>query len=150
MRFLVDSHLGKVAKLLRFLGFDAEIMVGDYYELAARALREGRVLLTRREEARKKNLVKALVFKEREPELIVKRVIEALKLEGEVKPFSRCPVCNVPLEEVSKEEVKGLVPPFVYQTHDQFSRCPRCGRVYWEGSHVEDIKRRLRSAGIEL
>ncbi len=150
MKFLVDSHLGKLAKLLRFLGFDAEIMVGDYYQLAARALREGRVLITRRKEALKKGLVDAVVVEAKEPERAVKEVLDALKLEEEVRPFSRCPVCNVPLEEISKEEVKGSVPPFVFQTHREFSRCPRCGRIYWEGSHVDDIKRRLRSAGVKL
>jgi|YNPNPStandDraft_1061719.scaffolds.fasta_scaffold38564_1 uncharacterized protein with PIN domain len=143
MRFLVDQHAGKLCRWLRFLGFDAELASGSLYDLGARAAREGRVLLTRNRNASGLPLVRSLVITSEDPREQLIEVIGELGLKGELRPFSRCPVCNAELEEIEKEKVKDLVPPHTYSTHEEFSRCPSCGRVYWEGSHVERMRRVL-------
>ena len=45
--------------------------------------------------------------------------------------------------EKRKEEVRGLVPPYVYRTQDKYMMCPSCGRVYWRGTHWERMRREL-------
>jgi uncharacterized protein with PIN domain len=64
-------------------------------------------------------------------------------LDGE--PLSRCLVCNVPVETATSTEVEGSVPAPVLERHDEFLRCPSCGRAYWTGSHVEDMLARLEA-----
>jgi uncharacterized protein with PIN domain len=69
--------------------------------------------------------------------------------EDEPKPtpaFGRCLDCNVPLENLSREAARPLVPFFVYQIHYEFRRCPKCRKVFWPGSHVTDMEKRARPA----
>ncbi len=140
MRFLVDQHAGKLCRWLRFLGFDAELASGSLYDLAARAVREDRVLLTRNRKASELPLAKCLVLSSDDPGEQLRQASEEFGLRENAKPFSRCPVCNAELAGIGKEEVRNLVPPHTYATHEEFSRCPSCGRIYWEGSHVERIR----------
>ncbi len=57
--------------------------------------------------------------------------------------LTRCIVCNGDLSAVPKESVRGEVPPYVHQTQDTFARCGGCGRIYWRGTHVEAMERKL-------
>jgi hypothetical protein len=59
----------------------------------------------------------------------------ALRREG-LRPFSRCLPCNEPIAAVAREEVAGTVPDYVLENQESFSRCPKCRRVYWPGSHT--------------
>ena len=133
MRFLVDAMLGKLAKWLRILGYDTL-----YYrdledeQLIGLAEAEGRVLLTGDEglwQRRRGILISSDDWREQLRELA--QVVE-LDTSG---VFTRCIECNVPLERVSRGEVEGEVPPYVFATQEEFSRCPQCGRIYWKGTH---------------
>lgn len=146
MRFLVDQHAGKLCRWLRFLGFDAELASGSVYDLGARAARESRILLTRNRRARELPLVACMVLVSDDPGKQLRQVVQELGLREKFRPFSRCPFCNAELKSIGKERVKDLVPPHTYSTHEEFSRCPACGRIYWEGSHVE----RMRETLVEL
>jgi len=64
----------------------------------------------------------------------VAQVLRAFKLSAR-EAFSRCSECNQRLEAVSKESVRGIVPPYVFSTQERFRRCAQCGRVYWRGTH---------------
>lgn len=39
------------------------------------------------------------------------------------------------------DDVADRVPPRVLERNESFSRCPHCGRIYWEGSHTERMRR---------
>ena len=71
------------------------------------------------------------------------QVMRAFPHLWEGDPLSRCLVCNVPVVVASPDEVDGSVPEGVLERHDEFWRCPRCGRVYWVGTHVENMLERL-------
>ncbi|MGB9590867.1 MAG: Mut7-C RNAse domain-containing protein [candidate division WOR-3 bacterium] len=144
MRFLVDQHAGKLCRWLRFLGFDAEMASGSLYDLGARAAREARILLTRNRKAKELPLITCLVLLSDDPEKQLRQVVDELGLCEKFRPFSRCPVCNQELETIRKEEAKDLVPPHTFSTHEEFSHCPVCGRIYWEGSHVEKMRKTIR------
>jgi uncharacterized protein len=134
-RFLLDVHLGKLARLLRLLGMDAahHADAADA-DLAAEAAATGRVLLTRdrgllmRAAVRRGRWVRATV-----PEAQAAEVLRAFALAGEVDPFTRCLECNTLLEPTEPEPSE--VPPRVAERHERFTRCPGCSRVYWAGSH---------------
>lgn len=61
--------------------------------------------------------------------------------------FGRCLACNTPLEQISRDAARPSIPFFIYQIHHDFRRCPKCKKVFWPGSHVQDMERRARPAG---
>jgi uncharacterized protein with PIN domain len=70
-------------------------------------------------------------------------VIDTLHIDFQSRPFTVCLECNNPLEERSREEVKERVPPYVFQTQQQYMECPVCHRIYWRGTHWQAMLRKL-------
>jgi len=143
MKLLLDGMLGRLAKWLRLLGYDTAYFPDlDDNELVRLARAQGRVLLTRdRELTRRRGLNCLLVESDRLEEQI-QQVISELDLETE-RPFSRCPVCNTPLQKVEKSLVKERVPPYVFRTQENFSLCPECNRIYWQGTHWDKMRQEM-------
>jgi len=143
MKFLVDFMLGRLAKELRLLGFDTLYPGPDNpANLLARTRREGRVLITRNTRLKGKEGVEFLPSEDLREQIRV--LFKRFDLKSKIKPFSRCLLCNEELEEIPKKEVRGRVPFFIYRTIDNFSHCPKCGRIYWKGSHYQDMEGRIR------
>lgn len=145
VRFLADSMLGSLARWLRILGFDV-----DYdsdaadADLVRRAMLERRVLLTKdRKLPREWTLSRVYVVVAEGDEAQVREVVQAFDLADHAEPFSRCSRCNAPLQELPAEEARKEVPPYVARTVDRFGRCPECGRIYWNGTHTDDMRERL-------
>jgi uncharacterized protein with PIN domain len=141
-RFLVDAMLGKLARWLRVLGWDTEYVKGKgAEELLEHARKEERVLLTRRQGLKDK----CLIFIETETlEDQLSQLEGPYRVLTNARPFSRCLTCNAELVEVSKEDVKGKVPFFTYETQEHFYRCPSCGRIFWPGSHHKAMLQKIR------
>jgi len=133
--------VGKLAKWLRMLGYDAVFFEGeDDAYLIDRALKESRVILTRDTHIMKRGVItsgrlRAILIDSDHPEPQVLQVIEALHLDFQSRPFTICLECNSPLQERSQEEVRDRVPPYVYKTQTQYMECPVCRRIYWRGTH---------------
>ena len=148
-KFIVDHNVGKLARWLRIMGYDTLFFNGaNDSEMVARAYADGRVILTKDTEIMKRRVVtsgrlNAILIKSEEPELQMKQVIEELYLDCRFKSFSVCLECNQPLKAVSKEEVRDIVPPHVFQTQSEYMQCPACHRIYWKGTHWEAMHRRL-------
>ena len=148
-RFIVDSNVGKLAKWLRMMGYDALFFEGSNdSHMIATALAENRVILTRdtqimRRRAITKGQLKAILIQSDEPEQQMLQVMDTLKLDCQFQPFSICLECNQPLAERSKEEVKEQVPPYIFQTQSQYMECPACHRIYWRGTHWQAMTRKL-------
>lgn len=140
-RFILDVHLGKLALILRLLGFDAQFP-GDVpdEELAAISSEENRILLTRDTMLLKRSMVThGCYIHSQDPEEQAAEVLNRLDLRDRVKPFSRCPDCGSPLEPVSKESVLDRLEPLTRKYYDEFSICVACGKVYWKGSHFQPL-----------
>lgn len=145
-RFLLDDHLGKLARHLRMLGFDADHEVGaDDSDLARRSVAEARMLLTR-----DRGLLMRAVLRDGrfirsvEPTDQAIEVVRSFALATVVEPLTRCLECNELLSAASREEVADRVPASAAVRHDRFGLCPTCRRVYWEGTHVDDLRERIR------
>jgi uncharacterized protein with PIN domain len=135
MRFLVDAMLGRLARWLRLLGYDAVYLPqADDHQLVRLARAEDRVLLTRDMELARRRGVRSVLIESEQVEAQLEQLYRSLDLSAR-EAFSRCGECNVPLEALSREEARVRVPPYVFQTQDQFRMCPRCRRVYWRGTH---------------
>lgn len=149
VKFLVDANVGRLVKWLRVLGCDAAYVDdADDNQIVRTALKEGRIILTRDTQIMKRGIVtsgrvKALLIVDDDPRAQLRQVVEAFGLCRQSKPFSLCLECNLPLETVPREQVEGMVPPYVFQTQQEFSRCPRCGRIYWKGTHWQHMTEEL-------
>lgn len=149
-RFMVDYNAGKLARWLRMTGYDtAYFREGSDAQMLEKARVEDRIVLTRDTSIIKRKLVtggsvKALLLKDDDPKKQFRQVAEDLKLDYFYKPLSLCLGCNEPLAPASPEEVRGKVPPYVFNRHTQFFCCPRCSSVYWAGSHKKAIEDKLK------
>jgi hypothetical protein len=140
--------LGRLARWLRVLGYDTSWDArSDDAALARQAAREDRILLTcDRRLAAERRPGRCLVLDPGDPLAQLRRVVEHFGLDAERDLFLRCTRCNVALEEVEKSAVGDRVPERTLRELDRFTRCPRCGRVYWEGSHARRMRRALEQA----
>jgi uncharacterized protein with PIN domain len=145
IRFILDVHLGRLAKYLRLCGFDTlfSAFFGDR-EIIETARSEGRAIVTR-----DRLLLKAagdiagyLVRSQNHDEQL-KEVFERFDLKKSVHLFSRCITCNTLLEVVAKEEIADRLLADTRKYFSSFRRCPGCDRIYWEGSHYDNMRKSL-------
>jgi uncharacterized protein with PIN domain len=143
VKLLCDQMLGSLAKWLRLLGYDTLYPgpLGDR-EIAAKAHDEGRVLLTRDKDLAMR-VPGAIFVASDDLDEQLKVVIDSLHLILS-NPLSLCSLCNVSIIEVGRDEVRGAVPPKVLEIQNEFWKCPSCSRIYWRGSHWEDMLRRIK------
>ena len=137
--FAAEKTLGKLAKWLRLLGFDtlyeSEFAADEFIE----NLGNDRILLTRTQHIRTKSTISRLIFVHSDHWVEqLKQIILELGLNAaQTRPFSRCLHCNILIVTAEKEALWGRVPDYIFESHDHFLTCPKCGKVYWSGSHTE-------------
>ena len=138
MKFAADATLGRLSKWLRIIGYDciypALLEDIDPYD--------DRIFLTRKAGAGGEGILFIGCDHLRDQ---IDTLNSLLPLKDGIKPFSRCTLCNTPLETVKKEEVFAEVPDHIYVTHDSFRICPSCKRVYWPGTHRERMEGRIEA-----
>jgi uncharacterized protein with PIN domain len=136
-RFVIDVNLGRLARLLRVLGFDVWWSSdADDQTLADVSLGQQRILLTRdRGLLKRRAITHGLFVRSDHPEEQTLEVIRRLDLAQRLAPFTRCVRCNGRLVAVTKDEVVDHLEPLTRLYYDDFSRCSECGRIYWRGSH---------------
>lgn len=134
-RFLLDVHLGTLARRLRMLGIDAAYdNDADDEALAARAAQESRILLTQdRGLLRRRAVVHGAYVRGHDPDDQLRDVLD--RFRPSLSPWSRCPTCNDPLVPVDKDEVADQLKPGTRRSYEEFVRCNGCGQVYWRGAH---------------
>jgi uncharacterized protein with PIN domain len=143
-RFVLDVHLGRLARYLRLLGFDTDYAPErDDRDLVRKSRDEGRILLTRDVELLKHGaLTHGYFVRSTEPRSQLLEVVRRLHLSRSIAAFSRCMACNGLLGPVEKSRVEAELPHGVRRRHDRFWQCGDCRRVYWRGSHhgrLEDL-----------
>ena len=146
MKFILTKELGRLAKWLRILGFDAEyIRVGNSSSLIIQALREERIILTRNHHLPQAKGIRIVVLEKEKIKEELSEVLGALNIEPVAQGmFTRCILCNTELVPVEKEKVKGKVPEYVFDTQNNFVTCPRCQRIYWQGTHWGNVRDTLQ------
>jgi uncharacterized protein len=140
-KFICDVHLGRLARYLRMMGFDA------YYkndlsdeEIVKISLKDKRAILTKDRGILKRNEVTHGYFiRATKVEEQVKEVIRRFNLQKEIKEFTRCLECNTELTKIAKEKIAGKLPQKVNQSQEEFFSCPGCGKLYWKGTHYQKM-----------
>ena len=140
-RFLLDVHLGSLARRLRLLGVDTAYRnSADDQELAEQAARERRVLLSRDRGLLRRRAVRhgAYVRGQRTDDQLAD-VLD--RFAPPLRPWTRCTACNGDLRTVAKADVLDLLEPGTRRSYDDFARCATCGRVYWRGAHHARLRK---------
>jgi hypothetical protein len=142
-RFVLDTHLGRVARYLRLLGFDC-LYRNDFQddELARISSEQERTLLTRdRILLQRKVITRGYFIRTTQPLQQAIEVLRRFDLSADVRPLVRCIRCNGLLEDVGKDAIEERLEPKTRRYYQHFRICPDCGQVYWRGSHFRKMSR---------
>jgi len=145
MKFLLTKELGRLAKWLRILGYDAEYCDNSNHSaLIILALRDDRVILTRNQHLPRHTGIPIILVNAQELKQQLGEVVKTLKLEvNKDIIFTRCILCNTLLVPIDKVKVQDKVPEYVFATQDNFITCPKCNRVYWQGTHWGNVAKMI-------
>ncbi|RAY11058.1 hypothetical protein DPM19_32670 [Actinomadura craniellae] len=145
-RFLLDVHLGTLARRMRLVGLDTAYHNDmDDPELVVQANTERRVLLTQdRGLLRRRALWFGAYVRGSRPDDQFADVLD--RFAPPLAPRTRCTACNGLLDPVAKADVAHLVPEGTRRTQDEFARCRDCDQVYWPGAHSEHLESIIAAA----
>lgn len=146
-KFVLDVHLGKLAKTLRLFGLDTswntdrkETEILHLSNQQQRMILSRDIGLLRNGEARYGYWIRAT-----DPDRQIHELFERFNISDHIAPFSRCMKCNGVLEETELSQVEERVPPKVREWHSLFYECRNCHKVYWKGSHYKKLQEKVRS-----
>lgn len=147
MKFLCDDNLGKLARYLRLMGFDTAFVtpISDA-QLIALMLKEDRIAITRdRKLAERIEPERVAIVDSDSPDQQLKDILA--RFNPPIRRdlfFSRCLVCNEPCRDIQPEAIEEKVFPYILRTKKQFRQCPKCDRIFWQGSHYHRMLEKLR------
>ncbi len=138
-RFVLDVHLGTLARRLRLVGLDAAYDNDAADDALIEQANAGqRVLLTQdRGLLRRRKLWRGAYVRGARPDQQLADVLD--RFAPPLAPWTRCPACNGPLSPAAKADVESLLQPGTRRTYQAFSRCADCARVYWRGAHSKHL-----------
>lgn len=141
VRFLVDHNVARLAPKLRMAGFDTLFDPAWHdEELAAVAEGEGRILLSRDLQLlKRKNVLYGHLVRETMPARQLGEILHFYGLKEQLAPFGRCLRCNTMLTAVAKDDILHRLEPLTKKYYHSFQLCPGCGRIYWAGSHHDQM-----------
>ena len=140
LRFLLDIHLGTLARRLRLLGIDTAYENPDIGDaaLAALSAAEHRVMLSRdRGLLRRRELFAGAFVYSHRPDEQLDDVLS--RFAPPLAPWTRCTACNGVLRQAAKEQLRDELPDGTERTYDTFAQCVDCGQTYWRGAHSERL-----------
>ena len=143
--FILDVHLGKLAKLLRMLGFDV-VYENDYDdpEIVRQSLKEKRIIITRdRRLLHSKAVTHGYCIRSTNPEEQLREVLNRFDRYSQIRPFYRCMICNNKIKGIEKSTILNRLEPKTILYYDEFFTCEGCNRIYWKGSHHIKLRERL-------
>lgn len=151
-KFLLDVHLGKLALSLRIMGFDSYYKNNfDDKQIIKIALSENRTILTRDLGILKPgNVTHGYFVRETNADNQVREIINRFQLNNDIDLLSRCLKCNSPLEAKDKSKIEHLLLPNTKKYFSDFYYCSQCEKVYWKGSHYQNILKKLKNWGVEI
>lgn len=142
LKFILDAHLGKLARYLRLLGFDV-LFDGHYQdaEIARIAEHENRIVLTRDKGLLKNKIIThGYWLRKKLPKEQLLETIRRFDLKKHFLPFTRCLECNGLINAIDKQKVYGKVSSNILDNHEHFFQCAGCQKIYWHGTHYQKLQ----------
>lgn len=150
-RFILDVHLGKLARYLRTFGFDS--LYENCYEdkqIVSIAREQNRIILTRDIGLlKRKDVTHGYWVRSLSPKIQLREIFLRFDLHGRIAPFTRCKSCNNPLNIVEKKIILHRLKPKTAKYYNEFFICPFCDKVYWKGSHYQKIAGRINAGKVD-
>jgi uncharacterized protein with PIN domain len=139
-RFVLDVHLGTLARRLRLLGLDVVYdRHADDDALLETSLAQERVLLTRDRGLLHRRALRSGAHVNAEvPDEQLREVLD--RFAPQLQPWTRCPACNGMLVDAPKSEVHGQLRDGTRRCYSTFRRCRECGHIYWRGAHARRLQ----------
>ena len=141
-RFVLDTHLGRLAAYLRMLGFDT-LYSNDYDDpcLTKISVDEHRILLTcDRQLLMRKQITHGYFVRTRQPQQQLLEVLSRFDLYNNQQPFTRCMHCNGKIWPVKKQAIEAQLSSRTKKYYNEFFQCEMCNKIYWKGSHYLKMK----------
>jgi uncharacterized protein len=139
--FVADTHLGKLTKYLRMLGFDCKYRenISDK-EIIDVSIAETRIALTRDKGILMNKQVQfgCFLYSQNSKKQLME-VIERYDLIPHANPFSRCMECNGTMAKADKSEIIDRLPKDTRSYFQTFYKCLDCDKIYWKGSHYDKM-----------
>jgi uncharacterized protein len=144
-RFILDVHLGSLARLLRLSGFDTAYQTeAADATIAQIAAAEQRIVLTRDIGLLKHKIIDwGYWIRSQHKEEQFREVAHRFDLWSSFSPFKYCLACNGKIETVSKEHVLDRLPSNAALYFQSFYQCQNCNKIYWKGSHYDHMLQTL-------
>ncbi len=148
-RFILDNHLGKLARYLRLLGFDT-LYPRDHLPdeaLAQMAYDQQRVMLTRDRGLLMRTIIShgyCLQTKDGVEQLTA--VLHRYQLHDQIRSWTRCLRCNGFLQPVAKAQIIDRLQPKTKRYFNEFQICVNCEQIYWKGSHFSALEKLVECA----
>jgi uncharacterized protein len=146
-RFVLDTHLGRLAAYLRLFGFDT-LYRNDYDDptLAEISVKENRILLTRDKQLlMRKQISHGYYVRATQPRKQLLEVLTRFDLHEARQPFTRCIHCNGEIKPVAKEEIESHLLPRTKTWYTEFWQCSQCNKIYWKGSHYRRMQQLIET-----
>ncbi len=138
--FILDVHLGRLAKYLRMVGFDTLYSSEDWGDkyIADTGGKENRIVLSRDIGLLKRSSVTYGYFvRNKDSYQQFTEITNRYSLKNNFAPFTRCIRCNSKIESVEKDEITNLLESGTKQEHNEFWQCTGCQQIYWKGTHYK-------------
>jgi len=147
MKFIADSMLGKLARWLRILGYDAfydpSVTLNQLIEMSKSS---NVVFLSRRKSLPDGLHLQNMCYIPSEKiEEQIRFVIKQFNLDTRMNLFTRCLHCNAEVISIDKSLAKGKVPEKSFEGYENFSQCPNCKKIYWKGGHFLNTIKKLNN-----
>jgi len=143
IKFILDVHLGKLARYLRLLGFDS--LYDNGYkddEIAELSNKDNRIILTRDKGLlQRKNVKRGYWIRSLKIENQIKEVVKRFDLYNKIKPFKRCMICNGNIKEIKKDMLQYKIDKYIFNNYNCFYICLSCNKIFWKGNHYPNLEK---------
>jgi uncharacterized protein with PIN domain len=155
--FMADAMLGKIARKLRMFGFDTIYDPNiDDMDILDSSKNKGRIVLTSDrmlfKRCKKRGINTILTYKETEIENLV-TIFSSLNINSinsQKVPYL-CTSCNGLLNTIiDKNSIKYDIPVRLLHSNKLFYKCTNCRKIYWRGSHMEQISNLINEINMKL
>lgn len=142
IKFILDVHLGKLALYLRMCGFDTVYDTQrDDKEIIEQSVKEKRIILTRDIGLLKnKKITHGYFVRQTDPEKQIEEIFDRFDLYKKIDPFTRCLECNAKLKKIDKTKILDQLDKKTSKYFKDFFTCPHCHKIFWKGSHYENMR----------